>query len=201
MLDLLIATTNEGKVEEFRHLLAGLPVRLRLLNEWPGLPEIEETGDTFAANAILKAQGWAARTGLWTIGDDSGLVVDALGGRPGIHTARYARSHARPLHHLLDEMKAVGGEKRSAHFVCVLALSAPHGQVTTCEGILRGHIGLEVRGYQGFGFDPIFRPEGSDGRHLAEYSMEEKNRISHRYQALVGMRPHVEALAAQHAAG
>lgn len=200
MLDLLIATTNMGKLEEFEHLLAGMPIRLRSLEEWPNFTDIDETGETFEANAILKARCWAARTELWTIGDDSGLVVDALGGRPGIHTARYARSHAKPLEHLLGELNGVPGDQRTAHFVCVLALASPSGEVTTCQGILNGFIGHEVRGYQGFGFDPVFAPHGSNGRHLAEYSMDEKNRISHRYHALVKMRPHVEALVARHGA-
>jgi XTP/dITP diphosphohydrolase len=185
--ELLVATHNEGKVRELARALSGLPLRLRLLTDFPRVPEAEEPAETFAENATLKALYYCAHTGLLTLSDDSGLVVDALEGRPGVHSARYAgtnATYAERMARLLEEMKASGYTERSARFVCVIALAEPATrEVFTFEGRCEGRIAQSPRGSGGFGYDPLFIPEGHT-RTFGELPHELKDRISHRALAV-----------------
>lgn len=185
--ELLIATHNAGKVRELSRLLADLPLRLRRLSEWPDIPEAAETGSTFAENAVLKAVHYSARAGLPTLSDDSGLEVDALGGAPGVHSARYcglAATYEERMSTLLAELEAAGGDERGARFVCVIALRDPStGEVKTFEGACEGQIARAPRGTNGFGYDPVFVP----ARHhqtFGELPDDIKQGISHRALAL-----------------
>src|SRR5512136_877699 len=179
---LLIATHNAGKVREYRALLAGLPLEVTYLDaEGIGL-EVDETGATFAENAVQKAQAYAAASGLWTWADDSGLEVDALGGAPGVRSARFAgpgASDADRYQKLLDALAGVPQGQRTARFRCVVALARPDGAVRTAEGRCEGRIGLAPRGEHGFGYDPVFVVDGFGGQTMAELVPEVKNRISH----------------------
>lgn len=196
MTRLLIATNNEGKLREYGDLLAGLPVQLVSLREAGIDLEVEETGQTFAENAILKASCYARASGLCTLADDSGLEVDALGGEPGVMSSRYAGPQATDadrVRFLLDKMKDVPDDQRSARFRCVIAVASPAGKVETSEGIVEGVIASEPRGDQGFGYDPIFYlPEMT--RTMAELPPAIKNRISHRARAAVGAKLTIERL-------
>jgi XTP/dITP diphosphohydrolase len=190
---LVLATTNQGKVAELRRILDGLDVELLSAAD-VALPDVEETEATFAGNALLKARAAAAACGLPCVSDDSGLVVDALGGEPGVHSARYAGRHGDDeanLRLLLDRL----GERddRAARFVCVAALAAPDGRTWTADGVLEGRIVTAPRGGNGFGYDPVFVPEGHD-RTTAEMAPEEKDAISHRGQAFRALRPAVQEL-------
>ncbi|HEX8719979.1 MAG TPA: RdgB/HAM1 family non-canonical purine NTP pyrophosphatase [Pyrinomonadaceae bacterium] len=185
--ELLVATNNAGKVRELSRLLAGLPLRLRLLSEFPEVPEAEETGTTFAENATLKALHYSSRTGLPALSDDSGLSADALGGAPGVYSARYAGRHAtyaERMARLLDELEAAGGDDRRARFVCVIAVADPSaGTLETFEGVCEGRIARAPRGAGGFGYDPLFIPEGHE-RTFGELPEEVKHSLSHRARAL-----------------
>ena len=185
--ELLVATHNAGKVRELSRLLAGLPVRLRRLSEWPDIPEAEETGSTFAENAVLKALHYSARAGRLTLSDDSGLEVFALGGAPGVRSARYcgpAATYGERMARLLAELEATGGRERGARFVCVVALADPStGRVETFEGTCEGRLARAPRGANGFGYDPVFVPASHD-RTFGELSDEIKQEISHRARAL-----------------
>lgn len=190
--ELLIATGNAGKVREALPLLHGLPLRLRSLAEFSGITEVEETGATFAENAALKATGYAAQTGLWTLADDSGLEVDALGGAPGIFSARYGgegASDAARIQRLLTELSRSGDSERRARFVCVIAIADPDARLlNTSTGICEGSIALAPSGEGGFGYDPIFIPDGYQ-ESFGELPPEIKQRISHRARALEAARP------------
>ena len=192
--ELLIATKNVGKVRELEELLAGVPLRLRSLAEFPRVATPEETGVTFAENAELKARFYAAHTGLLTIADDSGLETDALGGEPGVHSARYAGENAtdgQRIARLLEEMRSAGDSTRAARFVCAVAIFDPRAE--TCElfkGTCEGRIGHEPRGANGFGYDPVFIPDGFD-QSFAELPAEIKQWISHRAQALRAARKYL----------
>jgi XTP/dITP diphosphohydrolase len=192
MTDLLIATGNAGKVREVLPLLDGLPLRLRSLSEFSSVVEIEETGATFAENAALKATAYAAQTGLWTLADDSGLEVDALGGVPGVFSARYGgagASDADRITRLLAELSRTGDADRRARFVCVIAIADADARlVHTSTGICEGSIALAPRGVGGFGYDPVFIPDGYQGS-FGELPTEIKQRISHRALALRAVRP------------
>jgi XTP/dITP diphosphohydrolase len=194
---LVVATRNRGKTKEFREAFAALGVEVRDLNETNGVPEIEETGATFAENAYIKAKAAAERLGLPVLADDSGLCVDALGGAPGVYSARYAGERASDVDNiakLLRELDASGAKPAPApggpasygagRFVCALALYSPaHGSRLEAEGSVDGWILSEPRGTGGFGYDPIFwLPEF--GRTMAELAPEEKNAVSHRGRAL-----------------
>lgn len=186
-MKLLVATQNKGKLAEYRELLADIEAEWVDLQEVGlGAMEVEETGDTFAANAILKARAYSEASGLLTLADDSGLVVDALNGAPGVFSARYGAPDVTTdqgrYEKLLSHLQDVPMEKRTARFKCVVALTAPGQEVLTAEGTLEGKIAFAPRGNHGFGYDPIFLLE--DGRTLAELPPEEKNRISHRHNAL-----------------
>jgi XTP/dITP diphosphohydrolase len=191
--ELLIATRNPGKVREVLMLLEGLPLRLRSLLEFPEVVEVVETGVTFAENAALKARGYAGQTRLWTLADDSGLEVEALGGAPGVFSARYAggahASDAERIAQLLAELSRTGDAKRRARFVCVIAITDPDARlVNTSTGTCEGSIALAPRGMNGFGYDPVFIPDGYQ-QSFGELSPEIKQRISHRARALAAARP------------
>jgi XTP/dITP diphosphohydrolase len=181
---LLIATRNPGKAREMAAVLADLPFEIVSLADYPDAPEAEETGATFVENAVLKARAYAAYTGELTLADDSGLEVDALGGAPGLLSSRFAPTDPERIAKLLDMMKDVPDERRSARFRCAIAVAWPDGRVETCEDSLEGVIAREPKGANGFGYDPIlYMPEL--GKHVAELPPHEKNAISHRGKALV----------------
>ncbi len=197
-LDLLIATGNRGKQEEYRRLLAGLPLRLRFPQEVAAGLTVAETGRTYAENAALKARAWAAATGLLTLADDSGLEVAALGGAPGLYSARYGpgpeATDAERRRYLLSRLEGRPRPWR-ARFVCVIAVAAPAGALHFAEGVCRGEIIPAERGEHGFGYDPIFwLPDLR--RTMAELPPEEKNRRSHRGKAAAAIRQVLAALAA-----
>lgn len=195
MKTVLLATRNEGKVREFRQLLSGEPLTVETLASHAELGEVEETGKTFEENAKLKASYFARASGHWTIAEDSGLVVDALGGAPGVLSARYAGVHgddAANNAHLIAELQGI--ENRSARYVCALVLARPDGEITVnVQGVCEGHIIDEPRGSGGFGYDPLFIPERVPERTMAELTPEEKNVISHRGQALHAFLPLLRA--------
>jgi XTP/dITP diphosphohydrolase len=182
---LLLATNNKGKIREYRKLLKGISYKLVTPIELGITIEVDEVGESFEENARLKATLFAAESGLLTLADDSGLEVDALGGEPGVLSHRFAGEGASDSdrnEYLLLRMKDVPEGKRSARFVCVIAVSTPDGRVETYYGECPGIIPLKPRGKQSFGYDPVmYIPEM--GKTMAEMSMEEKNRISHRGKA------------------
>jgi len=183
MHELLIATRNPGKLREFAAIFEGLGLRLRTLDEL-GIPdEVEETGETFASNALLKAEAYMALSGLPTLADDSGLEVAALRGAPGVYSARYGgvKGEAQ-LRYLLEQMRDVPWHARLARFVCVIALARPGHAPELAEGTLPGVIELEPKGSGGFGYDPLFYLLDEDCT-LAELPAERKNQISHRANA------------------
>jgi XTP/dITP diphosphohydrolase len=189
-MEMVVATTNRKKVEEIKRILEGLPVTLSTLDEYPGCPEVEETEDTFKGNALKKAKAVSGYTGKAAIADDSGLDVFALGGAPGVMSARYAGEGASDrdnLEKLLSEMSTLPDGQRDARFVCVIALAYPDGPVKTFEGHVEGRIGMEPRGSTGFGYDPVFYPEKHE-RTFAEMAPGEKDSMSHRGRALEGLR-------------
>ncbi len=184
----VMATRNRHKLEEICEILAGSGIELAGLDDFQDVPEVEEDRDTFEGNAIKKAASAAAATGLRAMADDSGLEVDALGGEPGVYSARYAGepvSYERNNEKLLKEMKGV--KNRRARFVCVVALCEPGGDCRTLRGTCEGTIAGECRGRGGFGYDPLFIPEG-ESRTFAEMGDVEKNRLSHRYRAFVRVK-------------
>jgi XTP/dITP diphosphohydrolase len=191
---LLLATHNQGKLREFRELLSGLPIELRsLAQDLPDLHVIED-GETFEANAIKKAREGALASGHLVLSDDSGLEVDALGGRPGVRSARYAGEGATDAENnkrLLTELKTVPAELRTARYRVVLALADLHGplgaDVHLEHGVCEGKIGFDARGDHGFGYDPYFIPAGHS-RTMAELEPEAKHALSHRGQAAGKMR-------------
>lgn len=187
----VIATHNAHKLEELRRILKPLGVSADID---PALPEAEETGATFAENAFIKADAACLFTGLPAIADDSGLMVDALGGEPGVYSARYAPVGQRKAT-VLKKLAGVPDERRGAQFVSSVCCVFPNGDRVTAEGICRGRIGDAPRGEGGFGYDPIFVT--ADGRTFAELSPQEKDAISHRGRAL---RAFAEKLAAYLAA-
>lgn len=195
-LNLLLATGNAGKVAEMKTLLADLPVRLRTLDEFPDAPEVVEDRDTLAGNAQKKAETLSAFTGLPALADDTGLEVDALDGRPGVYTARFAGEEATAAENRHALLAALDGEdERGAQFRTVVALAEPEGGGSRCvEGVCRGRITRTERGDGGFGYDEIFAPDdqvsGQDET-FAEMSADEKNAVSHRRRALDALRAHL----------
>jgi XTP/dITP diphosphohydrolase len=185
MPKLLLATNNKGKLREYKSLLKGLPFELVSLTEMGINTEVEEIGESLEDNAMLKATSLARESQLLTLADDSGLEVDVLGGEPGRLSARYAGEGASDrdrVDYLLSRLKDVPEEKRSARFRCVIAIATPDGEVELSSGECPGFITLEPRGEEGFGYDPIFYlPEL--GKTMAELTLEEKNRVSHRGRA------------------
>ncbi len=179
---LLIATGNAGKKREFARLLATLPVEVVGLDDLGLANDVEESGATFAENALLKARAYAARSGLLTLADDSGLEVDALGGAPGVQSARYGGpclDDRGRYELLLANLRAVPDERRTARFRCTIALVAPNGREATAEGACEGRIVHAPRGEHGFGYDPVFWVN-NEGCTMAELPPERKNVISHR---------------------
>lgn len=184
-----MASQNRHKVQEIKDLTASLGLTVVGLAELGDFPPVVEDGATFQANAAKKALETARLVGDWVLADDSGLEVDALGGAPGVHSARFAgepADDARNNQLLLEKLAQVPLEQRGAQFRCVMALASPAGELQFSEGICRGVIGFEPRGEHGFGYDPLFIvPELS--RTFAELGPEEKNKISHRSRAMQGM--------------
>ncbi len=190
MKTLVIATQNPGKLEEIRQVL-GPDISMKSLADYPDLPDIVEDGDTFEANAILKARTVARYTGCPALADDSGLEVDALGGDPGVRSARFAGENATDAENnakLLRRLGKTPKEKRTARFRCVIAVTTPDGAVRTAEGQCEGRILKAPRGDGGFGYDPLFLVPALSFT-FAELPPGGKNRISHRGQALRAARP------------
>ncbi|MFC5996411.1 RdgB/HAM1 family non-canonical purine NTP pyrophosphatase [Pseudonocardia hispaniensis] len=205
MTTLLLATRNAGKLVELRRMVEAVGLRgieVLGLAEVPAFPEAPETGATFAENAVAKARDAAAATGLPSIADDSGLAVDALSGMPGVFSARWSGRHgddAGNLELLLAQLHDVPDERRGAAFVCAAALVVPGASAAVTEevvvhGTWRGRLVRAPRGTNGFGYDPIFVPEGEE-RTSAELSPAEKDAVSHRGRALRALLPHLKALA------
>jgi XTP/dITP diphosphohydrolase len=182
----LIATGNKGKIREFDFLLRPLQIALAALSEFPHIDEPEETGTTFSANAELKASYYAMQTGEWSIADDSGLEIEILDKRPGVLSARYGgveTSYKEKMQLVLSELGDATKDQRGAQFVSVIALADPSGTIRfTAEGVCRGSIADAPRGSNGFGYDPIFIPDGFD-RTFGEMSDDEKRSLSHRGKA------------------
>lgn len=195
---LLLATRNTGKVREFKELLAGLPVDLRDLSDVPNAPEVDETGDTYAANACAKALTLARFSGLPTLADDSGLEIDALDGAPGIRSARFAGpdcSDQANIDLALQRLRDVPEANRTARFRCVLAVAHPDGRLLRVDGVCEGSITTAPHGAAGFGYDPIFRYPPA-GRTFAEMPPTEKQAVSHRARACAALRPSLLAFLA-----
>lgn len=198
-VQLVLATHNAGKIAELRRILAAAGMEdIELLSAAEvELPDVAETGTTFAANALLKARAAVAASGLACVSDDSGLEVAALGGAPGVRSARYAGAHgddAANLARVLDELETA--EDRRARFVCVAALVSPGGEERTATGVLPGTLARAPRGTGGFGYDPIFVPDG-ETRTTAEMLPEDKDAISHRGQAFRAIVPAIRELVAE----
>ncbi|MFC8503066.1 RdgB/HAM1 family non-canonical purine NTP pyrophosphatase [Pedococcus sp. NPDC057267] len=200
MTKVVLATRNQHKVVELRHILADVVEELGLeivgASEFEGAPDVVEDEVTFEGNARLKAVALARHTGLPALADDSGLAVDVLGGAPGIFSARWAGRHGDDLANLqllLDQLADVKDEHRAAGFVCAAVLALPDGTLRSAEGHFRGTLAREPRGANGFGYDPLLVVEG-DTRTAAELSPEEKNAISHRGKAFRAMVPHLREL-------
>lgn len=182
---ILIGTRNRGKVRELENFLGALPLEIKSLEKYENLPEPEETGSTFAENAALKARYYALETGTPALADDSGLEVKALGGAPGVFSARYAgenTSDAEKIAKLLEELR--GKSDRRARFVCSMAVSDENGAILyEADGVCKGTIALNANGTNGFGYDPIFVPDGFNST-FGELPDEIKREISHRKQAI-----------------
>ncbi|MFA6433668.1 MAG: RdgB/HAM1 family non-canonical purine NTP pyrophosphatase [Elusimicrobiales bacterium] len=194
----VLATRNRHKLGELLALIPGLELEFRTLADFPGAPEVVEDGKTLEENAVKKAGSAALFCGLWALADDTGLEVDALGGAPGVYSARYAgpgRSYADNNLKLLAELDGVPPGRRTARFSCVMALASPGGPVTTVEGRLEGVIALAAFGANGFGYDPLFVAAGQE-KTLAELAPEEKNALSHRAAAVRKMEPYLRRLKA-----
>lgn len=193
---ILVATTNPGKVRELRAMLGG-EVEWKSLADFPGVGEVKEDGSTFAENACKKASGYARATGLWTLADDSGLVVDALGGVPGVNSARFSGERPRGadrklldrrnMDKVLSLLQGVPEEKRTARFVCCLCLASPEEVLIETQGTLEGLITDKPAGTSGFGYDPIFYVPQL-GKTVAQLNEDEKNAISHRGNAIRKLR-------------
>jgi XTP/dITP diphosphohydrolase len=184
--EVVIATRNPGKFREIKAILSSLPLKFFSLEDFPDMPEVVEDGATFSENAGKKARTIADFTGRPAIADDSGLAVDALQGRPGVFSSRYAGEKAtdrKRCQKLLEEMASIPQGKRQARFMCTMAVALPGGRMEVVEGECRGWITSAPRGKRGFGYDPIFFVP-QFGKTMAELEPEEKNRISHRGRAL-----------------
>jgi XTP/dITP diphosphohydrolase len=195
---LVLATRNPHKLAELSRILgdAGLAVGLVGMAAFPDVPDVAETGTTFAENALLKAHAVAAGTGLASVADDSGLCVDVLGGSPGVFSARWSGRHgddAANLDLLLAQLGDVPDDRRGAHFACAAVLALPDGGERVVEGRLTGTLLRARRGTGGFGYDPIFLPDG-EARTTAELAPDEKDAISHRGRAFRGLVPHLREL-------
>ncbi|MFI7697601.1 RdgB/HAM1 family non-canonical purine NTP pyrophosphatase [Nonomuraea sp. NPDC049480] len=191
---IVLATRNAGKIAELRRILSGFDIVG--LEEFPSIGEVAETGVTFEDNALLKAHAVAQGSGLPAVADDSGLCVDVLGGMPGVFSARWSGRHGDDqanLDLLLAQLSDVPSDRLTAHFACVAALALPSGDSRVVEGTLPGRLVPTPRGSNGFGYDPIFVPDGHD-RTTAEMSPDEKDAISHRGRAFRALAPIVREL-------
>ena len=191
MMDKIVfATTNEGKVKEIKEILEGFPVEVVSMKEMNITTDIEENGTTFEENSLIKAREISKLTGLPALADDSGLEVDYLNGEPGIYSARYLgkdTDYNYKNNYIIDRLKEAEDKERSARFICVISLVLPDGREFVKKGVMEGRIGYEIKGENGFGYDPIFYlPEY--GKTSAELSSDEKNKISHRGKALRAMK-------------
>lgn len=198
--EIVLATQNQGKVDECVRLLAHLPIRWLKLRDLGIETAIHEDGETFTENAILKAEAYCDITGHWALADDSGMMVDALGGRPGIHTARYGRvgqTQEDKWAEILYELRSVVWKRRGAQFHCAMALALPdRDQVFTTQGICKGRIAFSPDGEAGFGYDPIFYVPKYNCT-MAQLPPHKKDRISHRGQAARLISPTIEGLLSQ----
>ena len=200
MRKILVASTNPGKLKELREMLGG-DIEWVGLSDFPNVGEIEEDGKTFAENARKKAIGYAKTTGLWTLADDSGLVIDALGGQPGVKSARFSGDKEasrglldhKNMAKVLTLLQGVPKEKRTARFMCCLCLASPEKVLIETEGKLEGVITNEQAGENGFGYDPIFFVPGLN-KTVAQMTSEEKNAISHRGNAIRSLKIRLEKL-------
>ena len=186
MKEILVATRNEGKVREIRKVLKPLGLRIRSLKDFQDLPGVKEDGKSFSENALKKARFYAKRSSLLTVSDDSGLEVDALDGRPGIYSARFAGEKASDHENkqkLLREMGGIPPSRRGARFRCAIAIVSPDRREAVVEGECRGRIGDEEKGKRGFGYDPLFYLPRLK-KTVSQLTIEEKNKISHRGKAL-----------------
>jgi len=193
-LTLLIATTNPNKVKEIRRVLDGADVEVTTLDGWPELAAPEETGRTFEENARLKATYYAGATGLVTVAEDSGIEIDALGGIPGVESARYAgeeTSYPDKFARLYEALDRTGTRDSPARFVCALAMASPDAILFEARGVIEGRVAREPAGAGGFGYDPFFYYPPY-GRTLSEVTPEEKLAVSHRGQAFRLLRTHLE---------
>jgi len=191
---LLVGSGNQDKLKELLILLEGMDWELRSLRDYPEVPEPEETGETFEENALLKARYYGQHFGVACVADDSGLVVDALDGAPGVYSARYAGegcSYADNNAKLLAELEGKPWHERSARFVSCAAFVTPAGEEHTVRGEVEGHIAVDAFGTNGFGYDPLFVPVGEE-KTFAEMSAEEKHEISHRGRAFRAFRAYLE---------
>jgi XTP/dITP diphosphohydrolase len=185
-MTIVLATTNKKKVEEMKRMFAGYDLQFLTLASFPDCPEVVEDGKTFRANAIKKAHAVAKFTGCPAIADDSGLEVTALDDAPGVFSARYAGEKATDSENvkkLLREMRSFTEGGREARFVCCIAFATPEGKYKTFTGYVRGIIGERQKGFNGFGYDPVFYPEGHD-KTFAEMTDQEKDCLSHRGRAM-----------------
>ena len=199
---IVIATGNSDKLREIGQILDLPGIELTGLADYPDIPSVEENGQTFADNALLKGQAAAYHTGLWALADDSGLVVPALDGRPGVRSARFAgpaASYADNVAKLLDELRGVPDDRLQAEFICAFALVGTNNRAYLSEGRLPGTIVRRPRGGNGFGYDPVFLLPDR-GKTLAELEPGEKNAISHRAVALRKIGPLLRTLAEQETA-
>ena len=193
MREIIIATHNHGKIAEFKQLLSDLPITIYSLHDFPNIPEVEETGTTFHENAKLKAETIANILGKPVVADDSGLVIDALDGAPGVYSARYAgepTDDERNIAKVLEKLAYANDKKRTAFFVCVLAFAIPNKDTIFQEGKCYGTITQKPVGEYGFGYDPIFIPNGYKET-FAQLDAMIKNKLSHRYHALLAMRQYL----------
>jgi XTP/dITP diphosphohydrolase len=195
---LVLASLNQHKITELARILARGQVGVDLvgLGEFPGAPDVAETGATFAENALLKAEAAAGFTGLPSVADDSGFCVDALNGMPGVLSARWSGKHGDDeanLQLLLGQLADVPDERRGAHFACAAALMLPSGRQHVSEGTVHGRVTRLPRGENGFGYDPVFVPDRSELT-TAEMTAEAKDAISHRGRALRALAPVIAAL-------
>jgi XTP/dITP diphosphohydrolase len=194
-LEVIVATRNKGKIREIREALKGLGLQIYALSDFQNGPEVEEDGKSFAENALKKARFYSKHFGKLAMADDSGLEVNALRGLPGIYSARYSGEGASSQQNnqkLLREMRDVPISKRGARFKCIIAVVSPDGREALAEGTCTGRIGFKEKGKKGFGYDPLFiLPKY--GKTMAELSLGEKNRISHRGKALRKIRKIVQS--------
>jgi XTP/dITP diphosphohydrolase len=194
MMELVLATTNKKKIEEIQRIVHGMEIAFSTLDDYPGCPAVEEDGATFEANAVKKAVAVARYTQKPALADDSGLEVDALSGAPGTRSARYAGENAGDRQNLEKLLNVLGGieeKKRGARFVCCIALASNDGSINTFYGYAEGRIGMSPKGENGFGYDPVFYPNGHE-RTFAEMTAQEKDALSHRGNALKKLASHLK---------